>query len=164
MQMASIMSEQTAVVCAIKQYPVLYDKSLPRYKEVEYKKELWMTISADLGVTAATCQTKFKNLKDTFTKLKTKIKDKSKSGAGAKDIPSVKWKHIEAMLPIMEKVYEAPMSECHSEELATSKDEVEDEFLCNDIFEDDAVNLERCGSSSSERSGRRAATTGSAEM
>lgn len=57
MQMASIMSEQTAVFCAellldaIKQYPVLYDKSLPRYKEVEYKKELWMKIAADLGVT-----------------------------------------------------------------------------------------------------------------
>ncbi|KAH7941668.1 hypothetical protein HPB49_015920 [Dermacentor silvarum] len=164
------MSEQTAVFCAellldaIKQYPVLYDKSLPRYKEVEYKKELWMKIAADLGVTATTCQTKFKNLKDTFTKLKTKIKDKSKSGAGAKDIPSVKWKHFEAMLPIMEKVYEEPMAECHSEEPATSKDNVEDEFLWNDIFEDDAVDLEKCGSSSSERSGRRAATTDSSEM
>ncbi|XP_049527143.1 uncharacterized protein LOC125946962 [Dermacentor silvarum] len=182
MQMASIMSEQTAVFCAellldaIKQYPVLYDKSLPRYKEVEYKKELWMKIAADLGVTATTCQTKFKNLKDTFTKLKTKIKDKSKSGAGAKDIPSVKWKHFEAMLPIMEKVYEEPIicsnitfeqtrgAECHSEEPATSKDNVEDEFLWNDIFEDDAVDLEKCGSSSSERSGRRAATTDSSEI
>ncbi|XP_049269901.1 uncharacterized protein LOC125757787 [Rhipicephalus sanguineus] len=100
------MSEQTAVFCAellldaLKQYPTLYDKSLPRYKEA-YRASTFRT--------AATCQTKFKNLKDTFTKLKTKIRDKSKSGAGAKDIPTVKWKHFEAMLPIMEKVYEEPI-------------------------------------------------------
>ncbi|KAL1472475.1 hypothetical protein MTO96_039295 [Rhipicephalus appendiculatus] len=161
MQMAAIMSEQQVVfsvellIDAIKQYPVLFDKSHPRYKEVEFKKELWMKIAAELGVTAATCQTKFKNLKDSFTKLKTKIKDKTKSGAGAADIPSVKWKHFEAMVPIMEKVYEEPIlctnitfretrgPECHGGDAGTSQDEA-DEFLCNDLFEgDEAVDLER---------------------
>ncbi|KAH7961810.1 hypothetical protein HPB52_012243 [Rhipicephalus sanguineus] len=103
------------LIDAIKQHPVLFDKSHLRYKEVEFKKELWMRIAADLGVTGkctappATCQTKFKNLKDSFTKLKSKIKDKSKSGAGAADIPSVKWRHFEAMVPIMEKVYVEPI-------------------------------------------------------
>ncbi|KAH6930967.1 hypothetical protein HPB50_021085 [Hyalomma asiaticum] len=108
------MSEQPTfsaelLIDAIKQHPVLFDKLHPRYKDVEFKKELWMKIAADLGVTAPTCQTKFKNLKDSFTKLKTKIKDKSKSGAGAADIPSIKWRHFEAMVPIMEKVYVEPM-------------------------------------------------------
>ncbi|XP_072142404.1 uncharacterized protein [Dermacentor andersoni] len=32
-----------------------------------------------------------------------------KSGAGAKDVPTVKWKHFEALIPIMEKVYEEPI-------------------------------------------------------
>ncbi|KAL1441964.1 hypothetical protein MTO96_008145 [Rhipicephalus appendiculatus] len=181
LQMAAIMSEQQVVfsvellIDAIKQYPVLFDKSHPRYKEVEFKKELWMKIAAELGVTAATCQTKFKNLKDSFTKLKTKIKDKTKSGAGAADVPSVKWKHFEAMVPIMEKVYEEPIlctnitfretrgPECHGGDAGTSQDEA-DEFLCNDLFEgDEAVDLERCGSSTSELSGSPAATSNSYE-
>ncbi|KAH6947728.1 hypothetical protein HPB50_021086 [Hyalomma asiaticum] len=56
MEMAAIMSEQPAfsaelLIDAIKQHPVLFDKSHPRYKEVEFKKELWMKIAADLGVT-----------------------------------------------------------------------------------------------------------------
>ncbi|KAH6937885.1 hypothetical protein HPB50_004725 [Hyalomma asiaticum] len=56
MEMAAIMSEQPAfsaelLIDAIKQHPVLFDKSHPRYKEVEFKKELWMNIAADLGVT-----------------------------------------------------------------------------------------------------------------
>ncbi|KAH6946709.1 hypothetical protein HPB50_014704 [Hyalomma asiaticum] len=56
MEMAAIMSEQPAfsaglLIDAIKQHPVLPDKSHPRYKEVEFKKELWMKIAADLGVT-----------------------------------------------------------------------------------------------------------------
>ncbi|KAH7944513.1 hypothetical protein HPB52_020663 [Rhipicephalus sanguineus] len=52
------MSEQPAfsaelLIDAIKQHPVLFDKSHPRYKEVEFKKELWMKIAADLGVTVS---------------------------------------------------------------------------------------------------------------
>ncbi|KAH6941977.1 hypothetical protein HPB50_026071 [Hyalomma asiaticum] len=169
MEMAAIMSEQPAfsaelLIDAIKQHPVLFDKTHPRYKEVEFKKDLWMKISADLGVTAATCQTKFKNLKDSFTKLKTKIKDKSKSGAGAADIPSVKWRHFEATVPIMEKVYVEPMSECYAEEAGTSQDELE-RLLDMEILEAEAVDLDRCGSSTPEQStsGRQAATTHSPE-
>ncbi|KAH6940594.1 hypothetical protein HPB50_002917 [Hyalomma asiaticum] len=181
MEMAAIMSEQPAfraelLIDAIKQHPVLFDKSHPRYKEVEFKKDLWMKISADLGVTAATCQTKFKNLKDSFTKLKTKIKDKSKSGAGAADIPSVKWRHFEATVPIMEKVYVEPIicinisfqlsrgSECYAEEAGTSQDELE-RLLDMEILEAEAVDLDRCGSSTPEQStsGRQAATTHSPE-
>ncbi|KAH6933281.1 hypothetical protein HPB50_013935 [Hyalomma asiaticum] len=102
----------------IKQHPVLYDKTNPRYKEAEYKKEIWKKIAQDLGVTEAMCQNKFKNLKDNFTKIKTKLKDKSRSGAGAKDVPTVKWKHFEAMIPIMEKVHEEPVSEMSAEGLS----------------------------------------------
>ncbi|KAH6936790.1 hypothetical protein HPB50_022305 [Hyalomma asiaticum] len=57
MEMAAIMSEQPAfsaelLTDTIKQHPVLSDKSHPRYKEVEFKKELCMKIAADWGVTA----------------------------------------------------------------------------------------------------------------
>lgn len=115
MQMASIMSEPAVLFSVellldtIKQHPMLYDKTNPRYKEAEYKKEIWKQIAQDLGVTEAMCQNKFKNLKDNFTKIKTKLKDKSRSGAGAKDVPTVKWRHFEAMIPIMEKVHEEPI-------------------------------------------------------
>ncbi|KAH8027294.1 hypothetical protein HPB51_004206 [Rhipicephalus microplus] len=176
--MAPTMSEQAAfsaelLIDAIKHYPVRFDKCHPRYKAVEYNKELWVKIAAHLGVTAAFCQTKFENLKDSFTKLKTKIKDKTKSGAGAADIPSVKWRHFEAMVLIMKKVYVEPIicsnisfkqatgSECYKEE-GTGQDEAE-EFIYSDILEVDTEDLKRCGRSTSDLSGRQAETTDSPE-
>ncbi|XP_070389467.1 transcription factor Adf-1-like [Dermacentor albipictus] len=131
----------------IKQYPVLYDKSHPTYKEAEYKKEIWKKISQDLGVTDGICQAKFKNLKDNFTKTKTKIRDKMKSGAGAKDVPTVKWKHFEALIPIMEKVYEETISDKSAESGTGSQDDSQLELSLNEIHEVGWMDFE-AGSSS----------------
>ncbi|XP_075547604.1 uncharacterized protein LOC142582076 [Dermacentor variabilis] len=150
MQMASTMSEPTVfsvelLLDIIKQYPVLYDKSHPRYKEADYKKEIWKKISQDLGVTDGICQAKFKNLKDNFTKTKAKIRDKMKSGAGAKDVPTVKWKHFEALIPIMEKVYEEPISDKSAE--SGSRSQEDSQLSLNEIHDVGWVDFET-GSSS----------------
>ncbi|KAL3255508.1 hypothetical protein MRX96_017414 [Rhipicephalus microplus] len=149
------MSEQTAfstelLIDAIKHYPLLFDKCHPRYKVVEYKNVLWMKIAAYLGVTAALCQAKFKNLKDSFIKLKTKIKDKKK-WAWDRQHP---FREVEALRGhgAMEQVYLEPIGQ----------DEVE-EFMYSDILEADTVDLERSGSSTSDLSGRQAVTTDSPE-
>ncbi|XP_075538982.1 uncharacterized protein LOC142573258 [Dermacentor variabilis] len=152
MQMASTMSEPTVfsvelLLDIIKQYPVLYDKSHPRYKEADYKKEIWKKISQDLGVTDGIYQAKFKNLKDNFTKTKAKIRDKMKSGAGAKDVPTVKWKHFEALIPIMEKVYEEPISDKSAESGSRSQEDSQLELSLNEIHEVGWVDFET-GSSS----------------
>lgn len=52
---------------------------------------------------------KFKNLKDTFTKHKNKIKGSMKSGAGAADVHNVKWVHFEAMMSLMGPILKEPM-------------------------------------------------------
>ncbi|KAL1473148.1 hypothetical protein MTO96_022509 [Rhipicephalus appendiculatus] len=63
-----------------------------------------------LGVTSDVCLRRFKNLKDTFTKTKNQIRDSMRSGAGAKDVPLVKWRYFEAMTPIMEVVQREPIA------------------------------------------------------
>ncbi|KAH7953128.1 hypothetical protein HPB49_004987 [Dermacentor silvarum] len=55
MQMAFSMSEPVVfsvelLLDTIKQYPVLYDKCSPRYKEADYKKELWKKIVQDAAL------------------------------------------------------------------------------------------------------------------
>lgn len=55
------------------------------------------------------CQKKFKNLKDTFAKIINQIRTSMKSGAGAADVATVKWKHFLPMQAIMEPVSEEPM-------------------------------------------------------
>ncbi|XP_070385034.1 uncharacterized protein [Dermacentor albipictus] len=140
MQMTSAISEPTAfsvelLLDIIKQYPVLYDKGHSRYKEADYKKEIWKKISQDLGVTDGIFQANFKTLKDNFTKTKTKRRDKMKSGAGAKDVPTVKCKHFEAMIPIMEKVYEEHISDKSAESASASQDVSQLELSLNDIHE-----------------------------
>ncbi|KAH7955455.1 hypothetical protein HPB52_000905 [Rhipicephalus sanguineus] len=52
-QMAPIMSEPVVafsvelLLDTIKQHPVLYDKTNPRYKEAECKEEIWKKIAQD---------------------------------------------------------------------------------------------------------------------
>ncbi|CAN7938436.1 unnamed protein product [Ixodes hexagonus] len=94
---------------AVKNHAVLYDKAHPRYKDNDFKDELWKQIGTELGSSGTRCQTKFKNLKDTYNKIRNQVKKSMKSGAGTADIPTVKWKHFKAMMEIMEPVYEEPM-------------------------------------------------------
>lgn len=54
-------------------------------------------------------QNKFKNLKDTFNEHSNKIKDSMRSGAGAADVPTVKWAHFKSMMSLMGPVLKEPM-------------------------------------------------------
>ncbi|XP_049522499.1 uncharacterized protein LOC125945012 [Dermacentor silvarum] len=107
------------------------------------------------------CQKKFKNLKNHFTRLKQDIKQKTRSGAGTNDIRTIKWKHFEAMVPIMEKVYEEPILWSNLEFQAPQRMEVpadggnisQEEEL--QLFSNETLGqecLEQGGSSSTDRS------------
>ncbi|KAH7939308.1 hypothetical protein HPB52_010580 [Rhipicephalus sanguineus] len=50
---AVVISVELLLLDTINHHPVLYDKTNPRYKEAECKKEIWKTITQDMGVTAA---------------------------------------------------------------------------------------------------------------
>ncbi|XP_075734492.1 transcription factor Adf-1-like [Rhipicephalus microplus] len=74
----------------VRNHPVLYDKRHPKHKDSLLKDDLWGEIGSELGMNGMQAHEKFKNLKDTFTKHKNKIKGSMKSGAGAADVPTVK--------------------------------------------------------------------------
>ncbi|CAN8001105.1 unnamed protein product [Ixodes hexagonus] len=59
---------------AVKNHAVLYDKAHPRYKDNDFKDELWKQIGTELGSNETRCQTKFKNLKDTYNKIRNQVK------------------------------------------------------------------------------------------
>uniref|UniRef100_G3MKT2 MADF domain-containing protein n=1 Tax=Amblyomma maculatum TaxID=34609 RepID=G3MKT2_AMBMU len=112
--MAANMSTQSTfsvemLIDIIKEYPILYDKSHLNFKDVAYKEQIWDKIGRQMGVSGSLCQKKFKNLKDTFMKIRNQIKTSMKSGAGAADIATVKWKHFLHMQAIMEPVSRDPM-------------------------------------------------------
>ncbi|KAH6942922.1 hypothetical protein HPB50_011958 [Hyalomma asiaticum] len=94
----------------VRNYPVLYDKRHPKHKDSLLKDDLWRKIGSELGLTGMQAQAKFKNLKDTFTKHKNKIKDLMRSGAGAAEIPTVKWVHFEAMMSLVGPALEEPIA------------------------------------------------------
>ncbi|KAM7289447.1 transcription factor Adf-1 [Ixodes scapularis] len=107
------------LIDAVKKYPVLYDKRHERYKDNDFKEEIWKTIGSRFGVSGSKCQTKFKNLKDTYVKIRNQIKKSVKNGVGAGTVPNIKWKHFKTMLDIMEPMYDEKLnrlqiSACHS--------------------------------------------------
>lgn len=54
-------------------------------------------------LTGAEVAKKFKNLKDTYTRVKAQLeKANHKSGSAAKDIKKMKWRYFKQMISIME--------------------------------------------------------------
>ncbi|XP_037579829.1 uncharacterized protein LOC119462562 [Dermacentor silvarum] len=93
----------------VRNYPVLFDKRHVKHKDNMLKDELWNKIGSELGLSGIAAQNKFKNLKDTFNKQRNKIKDSMRSGAGAADVPTVKWAHFESMMSLMGPVLKEPI-------------------------------------------------------
>ncbi|XP_049544293.1 uncharacterized protein LOC125956451 [Anopheles darlingi] len=54
----------------VKQYPVLYDTSHPKFKYNEKKGEAWEHISASLNVDSEILKTRWRSLRDTFIRRK----------------------------------------------------------------------------------------------
>ncbi|XP_077508751.1 uncharacterized protein LOC144120217 [Amblyomma americanum] len=92
------------LIDAVKNYRVLYDKRHPQHKDNLLKDDLRSKIGAALGMSSIACQKKFKNLKDTFMKQRSLIKSKMKSGVETSDIATIKWRHVDSMMAIMEPV------------------------------------------------------------
>ncbi|XP_037280495.2 uncharacterized protein LOC119173815 [Rhipicephalus microplus] len=110
-----VMSQSSSVRVAemlielARNHPVLCDKRHPKHKDSLLKDDLWGKIGSELGMTGMQAHAKFKNLKDTFTKHKNKIKGSMNSGAGAADVPTVKWVHFKAMMSLMGPILKEPI-------------------------------------------------------
>ncbi|XP_040074264.1 uncharacterized protein LOC120846533 [Ixodes scapularis] len=94
----------------IKQYPVLYDKRHPQFKDIKYKDEVWTMLGESLGgIPGVDLVNKFKNAKDTYQKHNNKIICSMKSRAGAAQVGKITWPHFMQMMEIMEPVSPNPI-------------------------------------------------------
>ncbi|KAL3249468.1 hypothetical protein MRX96_046750 [Rhipicephalus microplus] len=83
-------------------YPYLYDKRHPFFKDRTKKDRAWAEIGSMFGMSSVLVEKRFKNLRDIFKSKQQDIRERQRSGAGAADIPTIKWPHFEAMLKLME--------------------------------------------------------------
>ncbi|XP_075740169.1 uncharacterized protein LOC142786386 isoform X2 [Rhipicephalus microplus] len=100
--MASFEYSAEVLIDAIKMYPYLYDKRHPSFKDRTKKDRAWAEIGSMFGMSSVLVDKRFKNLRDIFKRKQQDIHEKQRSGAGAADIPTIKWPHFGAMLELME--------------------------------------------------------------
>nr|XP_054919802.1 uncharacterized protein LOC126516609 [Dermacentor andersoni] len=101
---------------AVKQYPYLYNKLHPSFKDRNKKDAAWTEIGNMLGISRTFAEKKCKNLKDIFKRKQQEVRDKQRRGAGVVDVPTIKWPHFEAMLELTEVASEPVVVLCSMED------------------------------------------------
>ncbi|XP_071083046.1 uncharacterized protein [Haliotis cracherodii] len=61
-----------ALIRAIMDHPVFYDKNSWGYNDIDAKEKLWTEIAANLNLEVDACRARWKNLRDTFVKSRRK--------------------------------------------------------------------------------------------
>uniref|UniRef100_A0A915JGK5 MADF domain-containing protein n=1 Tax=Romanomermis culicivorax TaxID=13658 RepID=A0A915JGK5_ROMCU len=86
----------------IKDCPILYDSTLPGYKDTAQKEESWQNIARSMLWPVELCQTRWKSLRDSFRK-----KDKKIFGGGQDNTPSNSptWRYRELLSFLRDKNY-----------------------------------------------------------
>ncbi|XP_012143753.1 uncharacterized protein LOC105662835 [Megachile rotundata] len=79
--------EDEMLIECIRNYPVLYDISDKDYKNYLVKENVWREISTKLGRSPTDCKKRWRNIRDTFMK----IKRGNKYGIGSAAKPKSKW-------------------------------------------------------------------------
>ncbi|XP_049519425.1 uncharacterized protein LOC125943910 isoform X3 [Dermacentor silvarum] len=113
----------------VREYPLLYDKMDPEYKDTEAKMNRWTIIGQEFSLTGPQAAAKFKNIRDRWKKIVLKTERNKKSGAGG-DAGKIKtnWVHfdiIDGMLKTTPHYAErtstnVPIEERLSQESSTS--------------------------------------------
>ncbi|XP_037554527.1 uncharacterized protein LOC125939639 isoform X2 [Dermacentor silvarum] len=86
---------------AVKEFPCLYYRGHPSYKDYKRRQEVWSSIGARFGITGFQVQSKFKNAKDTYKRAKDSKPRPGQVGKhGNKPWPS--WKHFDAMHELLD--------------------------------------------------------------
>ncbi|XP_076849144.1 uncharacterized protein LOC143497197 [Brachyhypopomus gauderio] len=69
------------LIVAVSGCPALYDVSLFIYRDLVKKNEAWQKVSEMVGVPVEECKKRWKNLRDTFRREKTRKRERKRSGA-----------------------------------------------------------------------------------
>ncbi|XP_077522940.1 uncharacterized protein LOC144133643 [Amblyomma americanum] len=122
------------LINAVREHRFLYDKYSRDFKNRSKKDFAWEEIGQLFGLTRTQVEQKFKNLRDIYMRKKQEIKNKQKSGAGAADIPTIKWPHFESMMALMEPSPQPALLLCSTEDdisFKLSADEAGERLVTN---------------------------------
>ncbi|KAH8031311.1 hypothetical protein HPB51_015467 [Rhipicephalus microplus] len=93
-----------ALVRAVKEFPCLYHRGHPYFKNTPLKRECWKKIGANFGVSGSVCQSKFKNAKDTYKRAKDAMRKAMLRQHDAKHQrrPLQIWQHFDVMQELLD--------------------------------------------------------------
>lgn len=93
-----------ALVRAVKEFPCLYHRGHPYFKNTPLKRECWKKIGANFGVSGSVCQSKFKNAKDTYKRAKDAMRKAMLRQHDAKHErrPLQIWQHFDVMQELLD--------------------------------------------------------------
>ncbi|XP_064597534.1 transcription factor Adf-1-like [Liolophura sinensis] len=86
---AEKMDKKEVMILEVAKNTVLFDKSDKAYKETVKKKDIWKAIGEKIGLTGKEVETRWKNVRDGFSKYKRKLK--CQSGDAAKPVKEYKY-------------------------------------------------------------------------
>ncbi|XP_050438802.1 transcription factor Adf-1-like [Adelges cooleyi] len=66
--------QEEMLIEEVRTYPVLYDVSDAKYKDIIYKDHIWKKIASKIGKPIDDCKKKWKNIKDTHNRTKRKLR------------------------------------------------------------------------------------------
>ncbi|XP_064469037.1 uncharacterized protein LOC135383553 [Ornithodoros turicata] len=139
----------------IREHEFLFNKRHPDFKNSLLKDETWTKIGEVCGISGKQCASKFKNAKDKYKKTLQALHERSRSGAGAKEVKKVTWPHFNLMhsvlgpftddAPIISNVevaadLQSSSSQCSSP-LQSSQGEAETELAVDTDMADDPVSF-----------------------
>lgn len=103
------------LICAVSEYPELYNKTLPAYRDPVKRAEAWKAVSERAELKEEICRKKWKNLRDVYTRHSRA--DRNGNGNALR-----KWKfsrHLSFLLP-----FQQPRSRSGT---TSAEEEIEDE-------------------------------------
>ncbi|XP_046578374.1 uncharacterized protein LOC124286092 [Haliotis rubra] len=122
-----------ALIRAIMDHPVFYDKNSWGYNDIEAKEKLWTEIAASLNLEVDACRARWKNLRDTFVKSRRKKPQFRRVGTKfVRQTRVNRWRYTDEM------AFLVPYLNLREPEKADSTitDDTEFEITTNDIKED----------------------------
>ncbi|KAG0437444.1 hypothetical protein HPB47_017447 [Ixodes persulcatus] len=86
----------------VEDYPLLYDKRHPDYKNKTLKSSIWKIIGSEFGMEGHVAESKFKNARDKYTRIQVDARNRQRSGAGASEVPKVRWAYFARMRALLD--------------------------------------------------------------
>lgn len=91
-----------ALLERIRDFPFLYDRRCPEYRDTALKDDRLKVIAAEFGITDEECKKKWRNARDRCMKIRQKLDAARRSGCGGKDVRRPYWCHYSLLDSMLE--------------------------------------------------------------